>query len=110
MYAKCGDLHTVEQTFEYGYQRFEQPHIQLALWNAKMSAYADFGKAREAISTFNHMQQVGVIPNSITFVSLIAACSHGGLDKEALEFYNYLPQYSIHNYLFLFLFYFIFAS
>jgi len=41
-------------------------------WNAVIAAFADSGDANKAIDLFCQMMHIGLIPNSVTFISLLA--------------------------------------
>eukprot|EP00250_Pteridium_aquilinum_P011899 c20379_g1_i1 orf=316-3480(+) len=77
MYGKCGSLMDAISTFYC----VSKPN--LSLWNALAASYAQHGAGREVLCLLNLMRQDGVIPNSITFVSILCACSRAGLVDEA---------------------------
>ncbi|KAL5995297.1 hypothetical protein ACLOJK_025355 [Asimina triloba] len=93
MYARCGDLNRSRQLF------WAMPEKDLACWNAMIKGLAIHGRGNEALELFTSMETDGVVPNDITFVGLLSACSHGGLAAEGLELfdlmqsrYNILPR------------------
>eukprot|EP01018_Ginkgo_biloba_P037502 Gb_11385 [translate_table: standard] len=45
-----------------------------------------------ALALFNTMQQMGMKPNYITFVSVLSACSHASLVKEGCQYFEFLIQ------------------
>ena len=59
------------------------------------------GKGEEALMLFNQMidyQDDGVIPNGITMVSVLTACSHCGMVCEAQEWFEKMEsQFGIHR-------------
>ena len=57
-------------------------------WNAMISGYGQNGNGKESIELFQQMEKENVQPDSITFVSLLNACSHSGLVDEALYYFN----------------------
>eukprot|EP01018_Ginkgo_biloba_P008204 Gb_25654 [translate_table: standard] len=76
MYAKCGNV-------EAGRQLFDRMHTRdVVLWNAMIDGYGMHGYGDEALAVFYRMQQVGMIPNDSTFVTVLSACSHAGLIDE----------------------------
>ncbi|KAJ4957053.1 hypothetical protein NE237_013836 [Protea cynaroides] len=90
MYAKCGDLNRARHLFQ------EMPTRDLAAWNAMIKGLAIHGQGKEALEIFSLMKRNGVLPNNITFVGLLSACSHGGLTAEGLEVFNLMQnQYNI---------------
>lgn len=44
-----------------------------------IATLAMHGLGNEANEMFTHMEQAGVRPNAITFLSVLSACTHGGL-------------------------------
>ncbi|GAB4851797.1 hypothetical protein Ancab_031196 [Ancistrocladus abbreviatus] len=51
------------------------------------------GMGKEAVENFGMMESVGVRPNHVTFLSVLGACSHGGLVEEGLEFFRKMNNY-----------------
>lgn len=51
-------------------------------WSAMVAGYGMHGQAKDALDVFSGMIQAGVKPNSISFVSVLTACCHGGLVDE----------------------------
>ncbi|XP_028069429.1 pentatricopeptide repeat-containing protein At2g35030, mitochondrial-like [Camellia sinensis] len=86
MYSKCGELSTARKMFDDGFagQR------DLISWNGMIAAYAHHGCGGEAISLFKEMQNLGIKPNDVTYVGLLAACSHAGLVDEGLKYFDEL--------------------
>ncbi|XP_043718688.1 pentatricopeptide repeat-containing protein At4g21065-like [Telopea speciosissima] len=86
MYAKCGDVNRSRHLFQ------EMPTRDLAAWNAMIKGLAIHGQGKEALEIFSLMKRDGVLPNDITFVGLLSACSHGGLAAEGLEVFNLMQN------------------
>ncbi|XXG79316.1 hypothetical protein AAC387_Pa09g0416 [Persea americana] len=90
MYAKCGDLKRSELLF------WGMSEKDLTSWNAMIKALAVHGKGNEALKIFSLMETSGLMPNYVTFVGLLSACSHGGLVEEGLElFHSMQSRYNI---------------
>ncbi|WCJ28412.1 Tetratricopeptide repeat (TPR)-like superfamily protein [Euphorbia peplus] len=53
-----------------------------------ISSFAKHGCFDIARETFDKMLKFRVKPDHVTFVSLLSACSHGGLVEEGLAYYN----------------------
>ncbi|KAH7331237.1 hypothetical protein KP509_20G021300 [Ceratopteris richardii] len=53
---------------------------------AVITMYAQNGHGKEAACLFSEMQDYGLVPNSVTFINLLAACSHAGLVEEGHYF------------------------
>ncbi|XP_010266186.1 PREDICTED: pentatricopeptide repeat-containing protein At2g33680-like [Nelumbo nucifera] len=86
MYAKCGNMEDSVRAFN------EQKDVNVVSSNALLSGFAQHGKAWEAIETFNIMEKMGIIPNTITFLAVLSACSHVGLVEQSLFFFNLMQQ------------------
>ncbi|KAL7169185.1 hypothetical protein ACSBR2_034261 [Camellia fascicularis] len=86
MYSKCGELNTARKMFDDGFagQR------DLISWNGMITASAHHGCGGEAISLFKEMQNLGIKPNDVTYVGLLAACSHAGSVDEGLKYFDEL--------------------
>ncbi|KAL6851617.1 hypothetical protein ACP4OV_020181 [Aristida adscensionis] len=57
-------------------------------WNTIITGYAQHGLGREAIRMYQQMESAGVLPNEVTFVGLLHACSHSGLVDEGRQFFK----------------------
>lgn len=84
MYAKCGNLDDAKRVFDTCLIK------ELPVYNAMISAYASHGKSAEALALFREMVKEGIVPDDITFTSVLSACSHGRLLKEGLELFKYM--------------------
>ncbi|RZC55837.1 hypothetical protein C5167_014702 [Papaver somniferum] len=79
MYAKCGSIIDAENVFE-GIFKFKSPDV--VSWTAIISGYAQHGFANKAVQTFNRMDELGIKANAVTLLSVLFACSHGGMVDE----------------------------
>ena len=82
MYSKCGSIEKALQVFE------KLPKENAITWNAVIGGLAMHGRAEEAIQYFSRMEQSGVVPSDVTYISLLSACSHAGLVEEGRSFFN----------------------
>ncbi|XP_072971618.1 pentatricopeptide repeat-containing protein At4g21300-like [Typha angustifolia] len=82
MYAKCGRLDCARDAFEKLQWRGR------VSWSAMIRAYAAHGQPEEALKLFSLMKEEGVRPNSFTFTSVLAACSHSGLVEQGLKHFD----------------------
>ncbi|KAH1081052.1 hypothetical protein J1N35_020813 [Gossypium stocksii] len=81
MYGKCAEMDDMLRILP-------QPLNRSRLsWNILISAFARHGYFQKARDTFNEMLEMGLKPDHVTFVSLLSACSHGGLVDEGLTYY-----------------------
>ncbi|TXG71090.1 hypothetical protein EZV62_006025 [Acer yangbiense] len=93
MYAKCGSLAEARAVFD-GMQ-----FRDVVSWTSMISAYGRSGKGCDAVALFSKMQNSGLCPDSIAFVSVLSACSHSGLLEEGrynfklmTEWYKIIPR------------------
>lgn len=82
MYAKVGSLNKAREMFEV------LPTKNTATWNAMISGYAQHGISNKALELFKQMQLENVKIDRITLISVLSACSHGGLVDEGLDIFN----------------------
>ncbi|WVZ04660.1 hypothetical protein V8G54_018006 [Vigna mungo] len=76
LYAKCGCIASVNRFL----QELPDQRKNLVSWTSAISGFAMNGMGREALETFENMEKAGLSPNRVTFLSVLIACSHGGLD------------------------------
>ncbi|XP_034705703.1 putative pentatricopeptide repeat-containing protein At2g01510 [Vitis riparia] len=86
VYAKCGSIKDAVQTFQ------EMPDRNIVSWNAMISAYAQNGEAEATLKSFKEMVLSGLQPDSVSFLSVLSACSHSGLVEEGLWHFNSMTQ------------------
>jgi pentatricopeptide repeat protein len=87
MYAKCG---CIEEALQLFHGMSEKDVIS---WSTAIGGLAAHGRAREAVRLFEVMDREGrVMPNGITFVGLLSACSHAGLVDEGLRYLDQMKE------------------
>ncbi|XP_010257236.1 PREDICTED: pentatricopeptide repeat-containing protein At3g12770-like [Nelumbo nucifera] len=90
MYARCGSLKNAEMIFRH------LPRKDIISWNAMIAAYGIHGRGKDALLAFSKMQEDGIRPTSVTFVSLLSACSHSGMIDEGWQhFHSMTRNYNI---------------
>ncbi|KAL9234573.1 hypothetical protein vseg_009429 [Gypsophila vaccaria] len=72
MYAKCGKLDVAVELFE------EIRGRSLCSWNSMMMGLATHGKYDEALELFHQLLKERMVPDGITFVAALLACTHSG--------------------------------
>ncbi|XP_002520950.3 pentatricopeptide repeat-containing protein At3g63370, chloroplastic [Ricinus communis] len=80
MYARCGSVEDAYKIFTCTKNR------NLILWTAMISAYGMHGYGEAAVELFMRMKDEKIIPDHITFLALLYACSHSGLVNEGKSF------------------------
>ncbi|XP_057439097.1 pentatricopeptide repeat-containing protein At2g22070-like [Lotus japonicus] len=89
MYGKCGNLFDAYRVFQ------EIENCNVVCWTAMIAVCHQHGCANEAIELFEEMLREGVVPEYITFVSVLSACSHTGLVDDGFKYFN--SMVSVHN-------------
>ena len=84
LYAKCGCIECAIRFF----REIAEHRKNLVSWTSAISGFAMNGMGREAVECFESMEKAGRRPNRVTFLSVLNACSHGGLVEEGLKFFN----------------------
>ncbi|CAH8368944.1 unnamed protein product [Eruca vesicaria subsp. sativa] len=82
MYTKCGNAELAERVFN----SIEAPCT--ATWNSMISGYSLSGLHSRALSCYLQMREQGLKPDRITFLGILAACTHGGLVDEGREYFR----------------------
>eukprot|EP01018_Ginkgo_biloba_P019039 Gb_39514 [translate_table: standard] len=86
MYAKCGTIDLACRVFDKMYER------DVVSWSTIIAAYGMHGHGEDALALFSQMQQEGMTPNHITFISVLSACSHAGLVDEGWQCFDSMIQ------------------
>lgn len=83
MYSVCGCLDLAFQVFH------SMRDTNLQSWNAMLNGLSVHGHGTMALELFQQVEQrEGILPNEITFVGLLSACSHSGLVVEGRMLFN----------------------
>ncbi|BFG27771.1 hypothetical protein CerSpe_140450 [Prunus speciosa] len=86
MYARCGNVSIAREIFDSMNER------NVIAWTAMISGYATNGYGSQAVELFCQMRAHGPVPNTVTFVAVLAACAHAGLVHEGRETYANMRQ------------------
>ncbi|XP_020266900.1 pentatricopeptide repeat-containing protein At2g13600-like [Asparagus officinalis] len=86
VYGKCGSLNEAEKCFKI------MPYPDMISWNALLTCYSQNGQGNEVLTFYEEMQNSGVKPNHVTFISLLSACSHIGEVKKGQEFFDEMEK------------------
>ncbi|KAL9229503.1 hypothetical protein vseg_004963 [Gypsophila vaccaria] len=82
MYVKNGAVVKARKVF----QGMEEKNV--ATWNAMIHGLAVHGHGAEALELFLKLEDEGYVPNGITMVAVLSACSHGGFLDEGREYFH----------------------
>ncbi|KAF8725428.1 hypothetical protein HU200_019949 [Digitaria exilis] len=76
MFAKCGDVAAASRLFG------DMKERNLVSWNSVIVAHASHGQSVEALHLFHQFKGTGLLPDEITYIGVLSACSHSGLVSE----------------------------
>ncbi|WOH16624.1 hypothetical protein DCAR_0936182 [Daucus carota subsp. sativus] len=84
MYGKCGSLVEAKRVFDKTSKK------NLTSWNSMINCLALHGQSDCAVSIFEEMlgHRDNVLPDSVTFVGLLNACTHGGLVEQGRKYFS----------------------
>lgn len=86
MYSKCGNLDEAWIIFEGINEK------DLVSWNSMVLGFAMHGHGRRALDLFARMEEEGFMPDGVTFVGVLCACTHLGLIKEACRYFSSMEK------------------
>ncbi|CAA6659785.1 unnamed protein product [Spirodela intermedia] len=86
MYAKSGAIRSARRVFE----RMSERNVWT--WSTMILGLAQHGLASEALELFDTMKRTPVEPNCVTFLGVLAACSHGGLVDDGYRFFREMTR------------------
>ncbi|XP_006851086.2 pentatricopeptide repeat-containing protein At3g05340 [Amborella trichopoda] len=82
MYSKSGSLNDSMRVFN------EMNYRNQVSYNAMIAGLAHHGRGAEAVELFEVIEREGLEPNDVTFLSLLHACSHGGLVEKGFRLFE----------------------
>ncbi|XP_022761099.1 pentatricopeptide repeat-containing protein At5g43790 isoform X2 [Durio zibethinus] len=86
MYSKCGCL-------DLAYQLFDQlPERDILCYNAMIGGFAIHGYGHRALELYEKMKIQGLVPDDVTFVVTMCACSHVGLVEKGCKIFESIKE------------------
>ncbi|CAL9031312.1 unnamed protein product [Prunus brigantina] len=87
MYAKCG-------AFEEAYETFSKMEGKnIVSWNTIILGLATHGHEDDALELFSKMLEEKLeVPDSVTFLGVLCACSHGGMVDEGRRYFDVMSK------------------
>ncbi|KAL5991048.1 hypothetical protein ACLOJK_011954 [Asimina triloba] len=82
MYSKCGSIERAARLFE------KMPRRDLVSWNSIIAACAVHGYGEKAVVLFEQMKRERIVPDDITFIGVLSACSHSGLVVQGRKYFS----------------------
>ncbi|KAF9594537.1 hypothetical protein IFM89_033507 [Coptis chinensis] len=92
MYAKCGSLNVAREVFDM----LRMKHV--SCWNSMIMGLSVHGYSEDALELFSTMETKceEVVPDRITFIGVLIACSHKGLVEEGCCYFRrMIDKYNI---------------
>ncbi|CAD5325156.1 unnamed protein product [Arabidopsis thaliana] len=86
MYSKCGSIKEASMIFG------ETDRDDIVSLTAMINGYAEHGKSKEAIDLFEKSLKVGFRPDSVTFISVLTACTHSGQLDLGFHYFNMMQE------------------
>ncbi|XP_027360150.1 pentatricopeptide repeat-containing protein At5g16860 [Abrus precatorius] len=81
MYSKSGDVDTAQIVFD------NMPERNAVSWTSLMTGYGMHGRGEDALRVFDEMRKVPLVPDGITFLVVLYACSHAGMVDHGIDFF-----------------------
>ncbi|KAF5190194.1 Pentatricopeptide repeat-containing protein [Thalictrum thalictroides] len=86
MYAKCGSI-------EFALQVFHGMRVKnVFTWNTIIGGLAMHGHGKHVMRLFEQMKCERILPDGVTFIGLLCACSHTRLVSEGLELFRAMKE------------------
>ncbi|KAL6180449.1 hypothetical protein ACLB2K_047112 [Fragaria x ananassa] len=82
MYSKCGALIYAENVFSETHEKNSVTYTTMIL------GYGHHGMGQKALFLFHSMKRYGIVPDAVTFVAVLSACSYAGLVDDGLSLYD----------------------
>ncbi|XP_073300938.1 pentatricopeptide repeat-containing protein At1g25360 isoform X1 [Primulina huaijiensis] len=86
MYSRCGALDAAHKVF------LTMPFLDSVSWNAMIAALGQHGHGVQALELFNEMLEENILPDRITFLTVLTACSHAGLVEEGQHNFDVMQK------------------
>ncbi|KAK2968167.1 hypothetical protein RJ640_018260 [Escallonia rubra] len=86
MYAKCGSIKEAYSVFSSAEGK------NVVIWNAMISGFSRHGRSLESMMLFEKMQQMGLQPNEVTYVSVLSVCGHMGLVEKGRRYFDMMAK------------------
>ncbi|XP_051135966.1 pentatricopeptide repeat-containing protein At1g15510, chloroplastic [Andrographis paniculata] len=81
LYVRCGRMKLAEH-------QFDLQKRDIASWNILLTGHAERGQGELAMELFHKMLESEVLPDEVTFIALLCACSRSGMVAEGLRYFE----------------------
>ncbi|XP_073145910.1 pentatricopeptide repeat-containing protein At5g44230-like [Henckelia pumila] len=86
MYSKCGSVDDAYVIF------MSMNNLNVYSYSSMIVGLASHGRANSAIELFKEMVKTNVKPNTVTFIGVLAACSHAGLVEQGKSYFEMMEK------------------
>lgn len=86
MYARCGNMPSALLEFS------TMSSHDIISWNSIICGFAHHGNGEKALEMFERMRLTDAMPNHITFVGVLSACSHAGLVDQGKNYFHFMKS------------------
>ncbi|KAB1224900.1 hypothetical protein CJ030_MR1G008826 [Morella rubra] len=86
MYSKSGDIDAARLVFDNMKQR------NAVSWTSLMTGYGMHGRGEEALLVFDEMRRAGWVPDGVTLVVVLYACSHAGMVEQGIKYFDSMSK------------------
>ncbi|XP_075485137.1 pentatricopeptide repeat-containing protein At4g21065-like [Primulina tabacum] len=85
MFAKCGDVDKALRLF----RNMCASKRSIVSWTSVITGMGTHGRGLEAVTFFEEMKKAaGLVPDDVTFIGLLSACSHSGLVDKGKQYFD----------------------
>lgn len=81
MYFKCGNVENAQRIFN------EMPQVDKFTWTTMIGGLAINGHGEEALDMFSKMLESSIVPDEITYIGVLCACTHTGMVDVGKRFF-----------------------
>ncbi|XP_022991386.1 putative pentatricopeptide repeat-containing protein At3g15930 [Cucurbita maxima] len=81
MYFKCGNVDKAERVFREMHQRDK------FTWTTIIVGLAVNGHGEKALDIFSKMLEASILPDDVTYIGVLSACTHTGMVDKGREFF-----------------------
>lgn len=81
MYSKSGDVDTAQVVFDSMSKR------NAISWTSLLTGYGMHGRSEDAFRVFDEMRKEALVPDGITFLVVLYACSHSGMVDRGIDLF-----------------------
>ena len=85
MYAKCGSI-------GYAQTDFNKTAVAILYHGIASSWIGNHGHEAKALELFEQMKELGLKPDSVTFIALLTACNRAGIVDEGQAYFNSMNE------------------